>query len=71
MTVGGHRAKIQIEHPGTCARMGGVESVAVIIERPSVPDNWWGIDACIGGPDVATAEHQLQAMLATVTLPKD
>jgi hypothetical protein len=71
ISVGGHRATIQIDHPGTCGRIGGDESISIVVENPSLPDNWWRIDACIRGPDMATAEEQLQSMLRTVQFSSD
>ncbi len=71
ITVGGHRARIQVQHPGTCGTIGGAESVAVVVERPAVPYNSWGINACIRGPNTATAEEQVRAMLRTAQFPSD
>jgi hypothetical protein len=62
---------MRIQHPGFCSAIGGDESVAVVVERPAVRDNYWRIDACIRGPDVATAEGQVRAMLQTARFPSD
>jgi hypothetical protein len=71
LTLGGHRARMQVQHPGFCSAIGGVESVSVVVEMPALPDNYWRIDACIRGPDVATADGQVRAMLQTAQFPSD
>lgn len=51
-----------------CAAIGGSQSITVVL--PSVPDasGWMAIDGCIAGPDVATADEELDAILASVTI---
>ncbi len=67
--VGGHRAKILVQRPGWCGRIGALETMSVVVERSSLPDNWWAIDACIRGPNAAIGEAQVRAMLHTAQFP--
>jgi hypothetical protein len=65
ISVGGHRAKIRIEHGnGGCAHLDGDTSVEVVIQR--FPENWYQMSACLRGPGVAAAEAQVRSMLQTV-----
>jgi hypothetical protein len=66
-TVGGRPAKLLVETSGrTCGSIDAEELIEVVI--PNGRYNWYEMDACIGGPDVTTAEAQVKAMLHTVQL---
>jgi len=69
ITVGGHRAKIQIPSSLSPCPDGFDQSMTVVVE--SVPDNWWQIDACIRGPGVAASLSQVRAMLRSAHLPTE
>lgn len=64
-TVGGRPARVLVKTSvRTCGPIHADESIEVVI--PNGRYNWYEMDACIQGPDVATAEAQVRAMLRTV-----
>lgn len=63
--VGGRPAKLLVQTSGrTCGAIDADELIEVVI--PNGRYNWYEMDACIRGPDVAKAEAQVTAMLHTV-----
>jgi hypothetical protein len=65
-TIGGRPAVETTATGGAwCASLGGTETITVMIPRP-MPDNWYQLDACLRGPDLAQQEAQVSAMLDTV-----
>jgi hypothetical protein len=68
LTVGGRPAHIlRGSADESCAAIGGDESIAVALQPAQGQDGWTGIDACLAGPDHASAEAAFQAMLDSVT----
>ena|SRR5436189_1172761 len=67
-TVGGRKAKVLVEGDKlACVQVRGDTSVDVVIERPSMPEGWYEMSACLRSPDVAAVESQVRSMLRTVT----
>lgn len=66
IAMNGETARIQIERPGYCAQIGADETiiVGVPIGQPTPLSNT-SVIACLRGPDLATAEAQARAMLAS------
>jgi hypothetical protein len=62
--VGGRRAHRQISRPGTCAAIGGDETVEIAIERP-LADNWTAVTACLRKPNLVARERELGAVLSS------
>jgi hypothetical protein len=67
--MNGESARLQIERPGSCAQIGADEtiSVRVPIGQPTPLSNV-AVVACLRGPDLAAAEAQVRAMLASATV---
>ena len=63
--IGGRRAKVSTQRPGSCRDLGGDATISVAISRP-MPSNWTALDACLRGPHLATQERQLRAMLSSM-----
>jgi hypothetical protein len=66
-TIAGRPAVETKTSGGWCARLGGTETIAVIIPR-GTPDNWYQMDACLTAPDLPQQEAQIAAMLSTVQI---
>jgi hypothetical protein len=46
-----------------CAAVGGAESISIVFDRIGGQSGWTSLDACLAGPDVATAEAAFFAIL--------
>jgi len=46
---------------------GTQQSVTLVVAR-TVPDNWYGMDACLRGPDLARELSEIQAMIASAKI---
>ena len=69
-SVGGHRAKIEIQHNPAgagCGQIGGDELITAAIDR-GVPGNDFVMTACFRGPALVAIEHEVQSMLDSVTI---
>jgi hypothetical protein len=64
LRVGGRSARSAIARPGACSAIGADETVQVAIQRP-LPENWTAFTACLRGPDLSAAEHEIDALLAS------
>jgi hypothetical protein len=62
--VDGRPARRNVSRPGVCAAIGGDETVVVSVARP-LAYNWTQLTACLRGPRLATAEHELDGVLAS------
>jgi hypothetical protein len=58
--VGGRAATMDIQRPGTCASIGGDESIAVYVGPGS---SGWLMQACLRGPDLERSYSQVLALL--------
>lgn len=68
IAMNGESARLQTERPGSCAKIGADETISVWVpSRQSTLSNLWVV-ACLRGPDLATGEAQLRAMLASAVL---
>lgn len=69
IAMNGGTARLQTERPGSCAVIGADETISVWVPigQPTALSNVWVV-ACLRGPDLATAEAQLRAMLASAAL---
>jgi len=65
--VNGATGRIQTEKPGSCSAVGADETLDVLVPIGQ-PKPWSNIDvvACLRGPDLATSEAQVRAILASV-----
>jgi hypothetical protein len=69
-TVGGHRAKIDIQHNPVgagCGQVGGDDLITAAIER-GVTGNYFVMTACFRGPSLTAAEQEVQSMLGSVKI---
>ena len=66
LVMNGQTARLAFERPGACAEIGGDETVSVLVPigQPTPVSNI-AVVACLRGPDLATTEEQLRAMLAS------
>lgn len=62
ITVGGHRARQAVSRPGWCGSIGATETISVEIARAAT-DNFYGITACLRGPDLARVASQVQVVI--------
>jgi hypothetical protein len=64
--VNGATGRLQIEKPGSCSAVGADETLDVLVPIGQ-PKPWSNIAvlACLRGPDLATSEEQVRAMLAS------
>jgi hypothetical protein len=69
LPINGSRARLQIERPGVCDSVGADETISVLVPigQPTPLSNI-EVVACLGGPDLATAEAQVRTMLASATV---
>jgi hypothetical protein len=69
LVVNGARARLQIERPGSCGTVGADETMTVLVPigQPTRLSNV-AVFACLRGPDLASAEAQFRAMLASVRI---
>ena len=67
--MNGDKARLQIARPGTCRAIGADETISVLVPIGQ-PNPWSNIAVvgCLRGPDLATAEAQVRAMLASATV---
>ena len=67
--VNGARARLQIERPGACGTVGAEETMSVLVPigQPTPLSNV-AVFACLRGPDLASAEAQFRAMLASARI---
>jgi hypothetical protein len=71
LTVGGRPAREQIRGRSMlsstiCGSIGADESISVEVAETEA-DNYYGMTACLRGPDAAVAISQIRAMLASTT----
>jgi len=64
LRVGGRSARRSAARPGECGAIGADETIAVAIDRP-IPNSWTAFTACLRRPDLAAAERQIAALLAS------
>ena len=66
LVVNGAQARLQIERPGPCGIVGAEETMSVLVPigHPTPLSNV-AVIACLRGPDLASAEAQFRAMLAS------
>ena len=64
LRVDGRPARRNVSRPGVCAAIGADETVVVSVARP-LAYNWTQLTACLRGPRLATAEHELDSVLAS------
>jgi hypothetical protein len=69
MKIGGLAARRNVARPGDCAGIGATETITVSIQRAAA-DNYFRMRACLAGPDRASAEDQVGAMLQSVSFPR-
>lgn len=63
-SVGGRSARTSTGPADTpCATIGGTESIALAIPATAAMAPWFGIDACLAGPDTASAEMTFSEFL--------
>ena len=69
LSMNGDSTRLQIERPGACQAIGADEtfSVLVPIGQPTPLSNV-AVVGCLRRPDLATAEAQVRAMLASATV---
>jgi len=67
--VNGATGRLEIEEPGSCSAVGADETLDVLVPIGQ-PRPWSNIAmvACLRGPDLAAAETQVRAMLASATV---
>jgi hypothetical protein len=66
ITIAGQAAKLAVApaDPG-CAAIGGGESMTAVVTEAFGSPNFYEIDACLRGPDLATNERVVRQMLAS------
>jgi hypothetical protein len=62
--VGGRRAKLSTQLPGSCGGLGADKAISVAIARP-MASNWTAFEACLRGPNLAAHERQVRALLGS------
>lgn len=62
--VGGRRAKLSTQRPGSCGGLGADEAISVAIARP-MANNWTAFEACLRAPNLAEHERQVRALLSS------
>ncbi len=69
ITIDGIDTALHVESPGTCAAVGGDETITATIPigQPTPVSNL-AVVACLRGPDIEAAESQLRAMLESTTV---
>lgn len=67
--VNGATGRLQTKKPGTCSAVGANETLEVLVPI-GLQKPWSNIDvvACLRGPNLATSEAQMRAMLASATV---
>ncbi len=67
--VNGATGRLEVEKPGSCSAVGADETLDVLVPIGQ-PKPWSNIAmvACLRGPDLAGAEAQVRAMLASATV---
>jgi hypothetical protein len=63
--IGGRRAKVSTQRPGSCGDLGADATISVAISRP-MPSNWTALSACLRGPHLAEQERQVRALLSSM-----
>jgi hypothetical protein len=66
ITIAGQAAKLAVSpsDPG-CAAIGGEESMIAVVTGAFGPPNFYEIDACLRGPDLAANEKVVRSILAS------
>jgi hypothetical protein len=67
VTVDGRPAKISTDNP-VCGPLTSDRSLAVIVSRPGVRDNWYQLDGCFREPGADAAISEVMALLQTVRI---
>jgi hypothetical protein len=62
--VGGRRAKLSTQRPGSCGGLGADKAISVAIARP-MASNWTAFEACLRAPHLAEHERQVRALLGS------
>jgi hypothetical protein len=65
-TISGEPARVDRTQPGTCSDIGATETIVATITRPT--GNVFEMTACLRGPNLASAEAQVNAMLRSVQI---
>jgi hypothetical protein len=68
-TIAGRPALETKTSGGWCASLGGTETITVTIPR-DLPDNLYGMEACLSAPNLSQQEAQISAMLHTVQIAR-
>lgn len=67
--VNGATGRLQTRRPGSCSAVGANETLEVFVPLGlREPRSNIAVDACLRGPDLATSEAQVRAMLASATV---
>jgi hypothetical protein len=54
--------------PGDCKGIGAEETITASIPRRNPTDNWYGLRACLRGPDLYAHDRAVRQLLASTTL---
>ena len=70
-TIGGLSARVQFSRPSAaCRHIGGTRTVRAVTAR-RLPHTFYSLDACLRGPHVRAAEHQLRLLLQSTRFVQD
>ncbi|MGA2528993.1 MAG: RNA polymerase sigma factor [Acidimicrobiales bacterium] len=67
VTVDGQPGKERVVSGGENCVTGTQQSVTLVVAR-TAPDNWYEMDACLRGPDLAREHSEIQAMIASAKI---
>jgi hypothetical protein len=68
--VAGRKAAETRTRGGWCATLRGSQAITVLVPRTGT-GNWYQMDACLRGPDIAQHETELSSMLKSVRISND
>lgn len=51
------------ETNGRCGSLGADRQMLLAVQRPDIPDNWYGLRACIRGPDSASTAAAIRDLI--------
>jgi hypothetical protein len=66
--LAGRPGKLAVERPGDCKGIGAEETIIASIPRRNPTDNWYGLRACLRGPDLYAHDRAVRQLLASTTL---
>lgn len=67
--IGGLPSKVDTAFPGDCANIGADETINAVASRGH--DNYYGLIACIRGPNLRYSSAQVMALLRSTTFADD